>query len=172
MRFPLHTLHVLNIFALFVTCTWCIAGTIQDDPLGFDGIKWGRSLEHHPRLVQVDRSEDIVFYGLKDTAVLAWGIPVESIKFLAVKNQFAQALIHYQGEDTHQTLMEYLETTFGEHQLSPGSMMRGLNQHYSWRGHTTEISLTYHGLTERGFISVQSRVLAAALMNAVSDQKF
>ena len=172
MRIPLHIPHLVIILMLFVTATWSQARTIHDDPLGFYGITWGHSLKHHPRLIQIDREGQIVFYRLKNTNPQAWGIPVESIKFLTLDDQFAQALIHYQGETTHQALLNYLETTHGKTTLSPGSMMRGLNQQYSWRGDTTEISLTYRGLNERGFISVQSRILAAGLMNAVSDQSF
>ena len=91
---------------------------------------------------------------------------------MTLNDQFAQAHIHYQGEKTHEAILDYLESTYGKNSLPPGSMMRGLNQQYFWRGTVTEISLTYRGLAEQGFISIQSQILAAGLMNAVSDQLF
>ena len=146
--------------------------TISNDPMGFYGIHWGHSLINHPKLQKVDSDNNIAFYSLNNTEPKAWNIPVKSMKFLAWNDQFAQALVHYQSKDTHQAILAYLESTYGKHTLAPGSMMRGLNQQFSWRGNITEISITYRGLTERGFISIQSRILAAELMNAVSDQSF
>ncbi|MGB0911204.1 MAG: hypothetical protein ACPGYT_12645 [Nitrospirales bacterium] len=145
---------------------------ISDDPMGFYGIQWGHSLINHPKLLKIDSDNNIVFYGLNNTEPKAWDIPVESMKFLTLDDQFAQARIHYQSEDTHKAILAYLESTYGKHTFAPGAMMRGLNQQYSWRGTVTEISVTYRGLTEHGFIAIQSRILAAELMNAVSDQSF
>ncbi len=162
---------VLALF-LFGQSIYSIAGTMANDPEGFYGIRWGHSLAKHPKLLQTDSDNKIVFYGLRQTKPIAWGIPVESINFLTLNDQFAQARIHYQGQHTHLAILDYLETAYGKHEYSPGSMMRGLNQQFSWRGSTTEIAITYRGLTEHGFISIQSRILAAGLMNAISDQSF
>ncbi len=145
---------------------------ISNDPMGFYGIQWGHSLINHPQLLRIDTDNNIVYYGLNNAEPKAWDIPVESMKFLALNDQFAQVLVHYQGQDTHQAIITYLETTYGKHSLAPGSMMRGLNQQFSWRGTETEISVTYRGLTEHGFLAIQSRILAAKLMNAISDQSF
>jgi len=48
-------------------------------------------------------------------------------------------------------------------------MIRGLNQEYSWRLDETEISLSYRGLGERGFLMIQSRVLAPRFLELLSD---
>jgi len=42
-------------------------------------------------------------------------------------------------------------------------MMRGLNQQFDWRGTETEITLTYEARGERGFISIDSMLLAPRL---------
>ena len=171
-EFPLIRGTVFLLLLFFGHSTFGIAGTILKDPMGFYGIRWGHSLVNHPNFIQIDSEKDIIFYGLKNTEPKVWGIPVQSMKFLTLNDQFAQALVHYQGENTHQAILDYLEVTHGKNEFSPGSMMRGLNQQHSWRGTNTEISITYRGLTEHGFISIQSRILAAGLMNAVSDQLF
>ncbi len=163
---------LLGSLLLFGLASWSIAGTINNDPQGFYGIQWGHSLITRQEFIQIDVENKIASYRLKKSEPDAWGIPVKSIKFLTLNNQFAQALIYYQGEETHRSLLDHLESTYGKNKLSPGSMMRGLNQQYSWRGQLTEILMTYRGLTARGFISVQSRILAAGLLNEVSDQLF
>ena len=164
-----------SIFAFLIICgpsntSW--AGTIINDPMGFNGIEWGSSLLNHPQFIQIDSENDVAFYRLKKTELSAWGVPVESMKFLTLKDKFAQVLIHYRGEAIHRSILNHLESSYGKNKLSPGSMMRGLNQQYSWRGSITEISITYRELTQRGFITIQSQILAAGLMNAVSDQLF
>jgi hypothetical protein len=48
-------------------------------------------------------------------------------------------------------------------------MMRGLNQQYTWRGTDTEINLTYHANTERGYIFIDSRTLAPRFNDRITD---
>ena len=177
LNIPMDPTFHLRVFSSIVSLiiglsTPCLAGTIENDPMGFYGIKWGHSLVNHPKLSQIDSEKEIAFYRTKNSNPTAWGTPVQSIKFLTLNDQFAQAQIHYRGEKSHQAILRYLEGSYGKNSRSPGSMMRGLNQQYWWRGAVTEISMSYHGLTERGFISIQSRILAAGLLNAVSDQTF
>ncbi|MEE8125063.1 MAG: hypothetical protein V3T42_04550, partial [Nitrospirales bacterium] len=66
-------------------------------------------------------------------------------------------------------VMNYLESTFGKVDSGRGSMIRGLNQQYTWRGTETEVDLSYRGLGERGFITVESRVLSPAYMDILSE---
>ena len=97
---------------------------------------------------------------------------MESVKLYGLKNQYARALFRYQGASTHKSLLQYLETRFGKIDRSYGTMMRGLNQQYTWRGPETEITITYHGFRERGVLTAESRVLAPLLLDLYEDHSF
>ena len=148
------------------------ARVIENDPLGFYGIEWGQSLADRSEFQQIDSDNVVDAYTLKEPHPEVGGVPVESIKFLTFSNRFAKVTIHYKGKDIHRSLLNYLESEFGEIELNPGAMMRGLNQQYTWRGPETEITVTYQGLVERGFMAVESRILAPEIMNATQDQSY
>jgi hypothetical protein len=145
---------------------------MEKDPLGFYGIPWGQSLGNRAEFVRIESEEHIDTYALKNSNPQIGGIRVQSISFLTHDNRLAQVRIHYRGEETHQSILDYLESEYGEIHLNPGSMMRGLNQQYTWRGPETEITVTYRGLVERGFMVVASRVLAPRFLDSVSDNSF
>jgi hypothetical protein len=108
-------------------------------------------------------------YRLKEGPPSYAGIPVESVRFLSVEEQFARVTVHYQGEDRHKQILSYLERQFGSLDRVPGQMMRGLNQQYTWRGNDTEINVTYHANTERGFVFIDSRTLAPLFNDHITD---
>jgi hypothetical protein len=108
-------------------------------------------------------------YQLRDGPPSYAGVSVESLRFLSVDEQFARVTIHYQGEDRHKQILAYLEGQFGSLERVPGQMMRGLNQQYTWRGTDTEINVTYHANTERGFIFIDSRTLAPRFNDRITD---
>ena len=97
---------------------------------------------------------------------------MESIKLYGLENPYARALFRYQGASTHKSLLEYLERRFGKTDQPFGTMMRGLNQQYTWRGPETEITITYHGFRERGFLSAESRVLAPRFFDVHGEHSF
>jgi hypothetical protein len=145
---------------------------MEKDPLGFYGIKWGQSLGNRPEFVRIESEDHIDTYALNTPNLQIAGIQVDSIKFLTHDNRLAKVTIHYRGENNHLSLLKYLESEYGEIDLQRGSMMRGLNQQYTWRGPETEITVTYRGLVERGFMVVASRVLAPRFLDSVSDHSF
>ena len=142
---------------------------IVKDPNGFAGIQWGESLLPREDLVLIEPDERIHTFQFRDSPPNLASISVESLKLLSIDGQFARVMIHYQGERIHTQIMNYLETRFGKINLNPGSMMRGLNQGYLWRGSNTEISLNYRGFGERGFIMFQSRILAPRFLDSLSE---
>lgn len=148
------------------------ARVMEKDPLGFYGIKWGQSLGNRAEFVRIESGDHIDTYALKNPHPQIGGIRVESIKFLTHDHRLAKVTIRYRGEKTHHSLLKYLESQYGEIHLNPGSMMRGLNQQYTWRGPETEINITYRGLGERGFMVVASRVLAPRFLDSISDNSF
>ena len=140
-----------------------------NDPNGFQNLTWGAALTTRPDLQVAKAGPHVSEYQLRDSQPLFAGIPVESLRFLSVDEQFARVTIRYQGDDRHKQILTHLEQQFGSLERAPGQMMRGLNQQYIWRGTDTEISLTYHANTERGFIFIDSRTLAPRFNDLITD---
>ena len=160
----------MSVFAVVAFSGAAIGGTsIEQDPKGFYGIAWGDSLAIQEGLKKIDISDSTHVYTIKQGNPQIEGIHMESVKLYGIKNQYARALFRYQGEATHKSLLQYLETRFGKYDRPFGRMMRGLNQQYTWRGDETEITITYHGFRERGFLTAESRVLAPQFLNSTSD---
>ena len=150
-----------------------IAGTrIEADPKGFLGIPWGESLKDRKEFTQIDSIDIVKVFALKEGSPELSGIPMESMKLYTFEGKYARATFHYRGDHIHESLMAYLEHDFGKTDVAQGGMARGLNQQYTWRGTETEITLTYHGYRERGFLSVESRVLAPLFFHAFPDQAY
>jgi hypothetical protein len=146
-----------------------LAVQMVNDPNGFQSLIWGSPLTTRPDLQVAKAGPHVSEYQLRDGQPLFAGIPVESLRFLAVDEQFARVTIRYQGDSRHKQILTHLEQQFGSLDRTPGQMMRGLNQQYIWRGTDTEISLTYHANTERGFIFIDSRTLAPRFNDLISD---
>jgi hypothetical protein len=140
-----------------------------NDPNGFQSLAWGIALTTRPDLEIARAGPHINEYQLKDSPPSYAGVPVESLHLVSVDEQFARVTIHYHGNDRHKQILAYLERQFGSLERIPGQMMRGLNQQYTWRGTETEINVTYHANTERGFIFIDSRTLAPLFNDHMSD---
>ncbi|MBM4122473.1 MAG: hypothetical protein FJ249_07770 [Nitrospira sp.] len=136
------------------------AGNMINDPKGFHGIQWGSSLAKAPDLQLVNSEEHIQEYQLKQGPLPLGEAKVEYMKFLAYDGEFARVSVRYRGKKTHEQVLVYLQAQYGPIDRTPGSMMRGLNQQFNWRGTDTEINLTYEARGERGFVFIDSRTLA------------
>lgn len=145
------------------------AVAMANDPNGFQNLTWGTTLTARPDLEVARAGPHVNEFQLKNDAPSYAGIPVESVRFVSVDGQFARVTIRYQGDDRHKQILTYLEQQFGSLERIPGQMLRGLNQQYTWRGTDTEINLTYHANTERGFIFIDSRTLAPRFNDRITD---
>ena len=145
------------------------AGPMVNDPKGFQNLAWGVALTTRSDLEVTRAGPHVNEFQLRNSQPLFAGIPVESVRFLSVDEQFARVIIRYRGDDRHKQILTYLEQQFGPLERIPGQMMRGLNQQYNWRGTDTEINLTYHANTERGFIFIDSRTLAPRFNDHITD---
>lgn len=157
------------LFCLTYSPILAYAVPMQNDPNGFQSLAWGVALTARPDLEITRAGPHVNEYRLKDSVPSYAGVPVESLRFLSVDEQFARVTIHYQGTDRHKQILAYLEQQFGSLDRVPGQMMRGLNQQYTWRGSDTEISVTYHADTGRGFVFIDSRTLAPRFNDHITD---
>ncbi len=142
---------------------------ILNDPQGFEGIKWGTDLHTLDQLTLVDSDDRIQAYQFKEGTLGFANTTVEMLHLLTIDHRFARVLIRYKGNDSHQAIMEYLTNHFGPVIRRPGSMVRGLNQENTWRGNETEANLNYREHGERGFLMIQSRILAPRFLEMSSD---
>ncbi len=172
-----HTIHGLwrtGLFSCLLLIGWfpallVIANTTTERLPGFQGIPWGSALSAHAQLALVDPDNRVDMYEYKEGPPLFAQEPVESIKLYTIDGQFARVMIRYRNEATHNSIKQALVSQFGEIRRNHGSMVRGLNQEYSWRLEETEINLSYRGLGERGLIVIQSRILAPRFLELLSD---
>lgn len=163
----------LTVCACLFFWTPVLGGTpIEQDPKGFFGSLWGKSLETRTDLKEIDSIDTMHIYTVKIGPPLVEGIVMESVKLYTIEEKYARALFRYQGKATHKSLLHYLETQFGKALKPQGSMMRGLSQQYTWRGPETQITLTYHGFRERGFLAAESRIYAPLFLDALTDHSY
>ena len=136
---------------------------------GFQGIPWGSALAELSQLVLIEPDGRVDIYEYKEGSPRFANEPVEAIKLYAIDAQFARVMIRYRSEETHNRIKDALESEYGKIQHNRGSMIRGLNQEYSWRLEETEISLSYRELGERGLLMIQSRILAPRFLELMRD---
>ena len=148
------------------------ARTIQDDPKGFRGIPWGANLDEVDELKLVSTWRIVTEYEYEDGRPSWADAPLTSLRLSSVYGKFARVSIKYQGEQTHNQILTYLESRFGEIEYMPGAMVRGLNQQYTWRGSDTEINLTYQGNGERGFLFLESRAHAPRFNDVLPEHAY
>ncbi len=173
IRFNSGILIWTHIFAFLALSGIANSGTpIEQDPNGFFDIQWGTSLSNRTDLKEIDVANTLHVYTLKEGSPQLEGIPLDSVKLYGIDDQYTRALFHYKGAATHQSLLAHLELKFGKRNPFHGGRMRGLNQQYTWRGPDTEISITYHGFRERGFLIAESRVLAPRFLDVHGDDSF
>jgi len=175
-RLP-HKTALRSLFALLVSAlltgpdgAWAVGMT--NDPKGFAGIPWGSSLDAVPSLVLKETGEHIRRYDFKQSPPPFGEAAVESVRLFTFDGQFARVQVRYQGQRNHDMLMKYLEAQFGPIERLPGTMMRGLNQQYTWRGSETEVTITYAAASERGNLFLESRVLVPRFNDLLNDSGY
>ena len=154
------TILVVLPFLLLGKISDAAAGTMVNDPNGFDGVTWGTALGTSENYDLKDAGERIKRYERKDAAVALGDITVDALHFFTIDGKFARVTIRYHGKAVHDQVLKLLQTKFGPIDRTPGQMARGLNQQFNWRGEDTEINVTYQSQGDRGYVFFESRTLA------------
>jgi len=165
----LASLLFLGCVTMFIAPAPACAGNLVNDPQGFRGIPWGSSLTDLENLTLTDSGARVKRYDMKQEPLTLGEARVDSMRLYTIDGKLARVAIYYRGQSVHTHVLAYLESQFGPIDRTPGSMVRGLNQQYNWRGTETEINLTYQGQGERGFLFIESRMLAPRLTEALLD---
>jgi hypothetical protein len=123
-------------------------------------------------LVQVESADPIQSYELKNGPPQLDDAKVDVLRFVAIEGALARVSIRYSGNKTHARILAYFESHYGSFDRTPGSMMRGLNQQFTWRGTETEVNLTYESYRERGNVFVESRTLAPRFSDVLPEHGY
>jgi hypothetical protein len=139
---------------------------------GFYGIRWGTKLSEVADLRLIEPSDRIETYELKRSSPQLGNAKIDKLQFVAIEGEFARILIRYSGEQNHKEMMAYLQSQFGSIERIPGSMMRGLNQQFTWRTPETEVNVTYQSFQERGTVFIESRTLAPRFNDVLPESAY
>lgn len=145
---------------------------MTNDPKGFRGIPWGASLSDFPDFILADTTDRIKTYNMKNGPAVLGDAKLESMRFIAIDGKFARVTVRYRGKENHELVLAYLQAQYGPMDRSPGTIMRGHSQQYNWRGVETEVNVTYDGAGDRGYVFIDSRVLAPRFNEGYGDSVY
>lgn len=138
----------------------------------FYGIRWGTRLADVQDLALIESTDRIQTYQLRNNQAQLGDVKLDNMQFVALEGVFARVTIHYSGNDNHTHLLAYLQSEYGPIERSPGSMMRGMSQQFTWRTGDTEVNLTYQSFQERGTVFIESRTLAPRFNDVLPESAY
>jgi hypothetical protein len=168
----LHAQLATLLLAAILTCSAAHAVVMVNDPKGFNGIQWGATLNDRPELALVNNAQRIKEYDLKNGPLKLGEAKVDMMRLSTVDDKFARVTIRYRGKDVHASILAHLQAQYGPLDRTPGQTMRSFNQQYNWRGTDTEINMTYDGQGERGFLFIESTVLAPRFNDSLPESAY
>jgi len=174
MLSPRHRLPLLAAVFIWTAINVSAAHAVPmvSDPNGFSGITWGASLNDRPELALITTANRIKEYDRKSGPLQFGDAAVDTMRFSTVDGKFARVTIRYKGKDTLAKVLVHLQRLYGPLDRTPGQMMRGANQQYNWRGTDTEVNMTFDGMGERGFLFIESTVLAPRFNDSLSESAY
>jgi hypothetical protein len=169
-RFPLRLTAMLA--GLLLQTALALAVPILNDPNGFEGLPWESALTEGDQYRKVEEAGRLLSYELKAGQPALGTIPVEVLRFTTFDGKFGRVLVRYQGKDTHEQILAYLQEKYGPLDRTPGQISVGPIRVYAWHGFDTEITLRYESRIERGVIFFESRILREKLSEGNSGTVF
>lgn len=167
------SLHIVALFAgLLIQAALALAVPILNDPNGFEGLPWESALTEGDQFAKVEEAGRLRSYELKTGQPALGTIPVEVLRYTTFDGKFGRVLVRYQGKDTHEQILAYLQTKYGPLDRTPGQISVGPIRVYAWHGFDTEITLRYESRIERGIIFFESRILREKLSEGNSGTVF
>ena len=175
----LHTPVAAFALAAWLICSLVLAAApsahavgMTNDPKGFNNIPWGTALDGRSELSLANSSPHIKEYDLANGPLQLGEARVDMMRLSTFDGKFARVTIRYRGRNVHAQVLAYLQAQYGSLDRTPGQTMRGVNQQYNWRGTDTEINMTYEGQGERGFLFIESTVLAPRFSDLLAEHGY
>jgi hypothetical protein len=141
---------------------------MKEDPKGFEGIPWGATLSESETFGKVEDAGRLKTYELKGGPPSFGPAKVESMKFTTIDDRFARVTVRYQGKETHDQLLTFLQSRYGPLDRTPGQFAGGAVKIFAWQGQDTAVSLRYETRTDRGIIFFENPMLASAIEGAMA----
>jgi hypothetical protein len=159
---------ILLSVCLFYTAASAVQ--MKEDPKGFEGIPWGAALSESETFGKVEDAGRLKTYELKGGPPSFGPAKVESMKFTTVDDRFARVTVRYQGKETHDQLLSFLQARYGPLDRTPGQFTKGAVKIFAWQGLETEVSLRYETRTDRGIIFFENPALASRIEGAMAPE--
>lgn len=164
---------VLALLAgLALSASPAVAVPIENDPKGFEGIPWGAGFTETEQFVKVEEAGRLRTYEMKGSAPTLGQTPVDAMRFTTFEGKFGRVTVRYQGKETHEKILDYLQVKYGQLDRTPGQIAVGPVKVYAWHGFDTEVTLRYEARFERGIIFFESRTLREKLSEGQSGTVF
>lgn len=156
---------------MLVSGSTAFAVQMREDPKGFEGIPWGATLSESETFGKVEDAGRLKTYEIKGGSPSFGPAKVESVKFITVDDRFARVTVRYQGKETHDQLLEFLQSRYGPLDRTPGQFAGGAVKIFAWQGVETEVSLRYETRTDRGIIFFENPTLASRIEGAMAPEQ-
>lgn len=162
----------IGIFCMLSATTPARAVPLDNDPNGFEGIPWGTLLAEIERFVRIEDAGRLQIYEhIRQTPALGT-IPVDSMRFTTFEKKFGRVTVRYNGNETHERILTYLQSTYGPLDHTPGQITVGPVKVYAWHGFHTEVALRFETGAARGIIFIESLTLPEKLSDGTSATVF
>ena len=166
-----------SLMCTFVVCSSAIAAVvlavpILHDPNGFEGIPWGAPLSQDAQFEKVEQADPLETYESKNGAPAIGPVTVDSLRLTTFEGKLGRVTVRYTGKETHEHVLQYLQSTYGPLDRTPGQIAVGPIKVYAWHGFDTEVTLRYETNSQRGIIFFESRTLREKLSEGNSGTVF
>ena len=161
---------VALICAVFFSGGVALGVQMKEDPRGFEGIPWGATLSESETFGKVEDAGRLKTYELKGGAPSFGPAKVESMRFTTVDDRFARVTVRYYGKETHDQLLNFLQSRYGPLDRTPGQFAGGAVKLFAWQGEETAVSLRFETRTDRGIIFFENPSLASRIEGAMAPE--
>ena len=144
-----------------VTAASAQAAKLKDDPNGFNGHTWGKSVREYPSFARLldlgstDAGTKAVVYENPGESLTLNGVTLSRITYRFLDDQLESIHVSYQGRQNRDKLMRWIEERHGA--LSPSE--RKMITSVRWIGDKTTVDLSYNHATDYGTLLFISRAL-------------
>ena len=145
---------------------------IANDPNGFGEMPWGTTLSDTEHFAKIEDSGRLQVYEQIGRTPLLGPVTVDSIRLTTFEKKFGRVTIRYSGQDTHEAILTYLQSTYGPLDHTPGQITVGPVKVYTWRGVYTDVTLRFDAKLDRGIIFFESRTLPEKPVDETSTTAF
>ncbi len=157
---------------LILSATSILAVPMKDDPNGFEDIPWGSAFSENATFKKIEDAGRLKSYELSSGQAKLGAIVVASMKFMTIDDKFARVTVRYEGKETHDQILAYLQAKYGPLDRTPGQFSVGPVKFYAWQGFETEVTLRYEARMDRGIIFFESQTMRAKLTEGNSATVF